>query len=67
MSQLYENVSVHAGKSDELSHSFFLKVKAMIDNGDGDALLKEKIPLKLLRLSSYAQEGFILTDFPNNT
>ena len=38
----------------------------MIENQDGEGLLREKIPLKLLRLSSEAQEGFIMTDFPNN-
>lgn len=29
-------------------------------------MLKERIALKLLRLSGHAQEGFVLTDFPNN-
>ena len=38
----------------------------MIDAGDYDALVKERVALKLLRVSSAAREGFILTDFPNN-
>lgn len=56
----------HAGKTEELSHSFFLKVRDMIQNDDYEQLIKEKIHLKLLRLCPQAQEGFILTDFPNN-
>ena len=54
------------GKNEEFSHSFFHKVKAMVQAGDGDALLRERIYLKLLRLCPHAQEGFILTDFPNS-
>lgn len=38
----------------------------MIRNDDTEALLREKIYLKLLRLTPHAQNGFILTDFPNN-
>ena len=33
---------------------------------DEEYILKERIPLKLLRLTPYTQEGFVLTDFPNN-
>jgi adenylate kinase family enzyme len=38
----------------------------MINNEDTEALMKEKIYLKLLRLTPHAQNGFVLTDFPNN-
>lgn len=38
----------------------------MIDNEDHDALIREKVFLKLLRLNPKVQEGFILTDFPQN-
>lgn len=38
----------------------------MIEAGDSEALLKEKVYIKLLRLCSQAQDGFVLTDFPNN-
>ena len=34
--------------------------------GDLDAIKKERIATKLLRVSPEAREGFILTDFPNN-
>jgi adenylate kinase family enzyme len=34
--------------------------------GDLDAIRKERIATKLLRVSPEAREGFILTDFPNN-
>ena len=66
MNTVLQNVVEQAGKTEEFSHSFFLKVKDMINAGDGDALLQEKVYLKLLRLCSQAQDGFILTDFPNN-
>jgi adenylate kinase family enzyme len=66
MQQVFQNVVEQAGKSEEFSHSFFIKVKDMIQAGDVDALIKEKVPLKLLRLTAAAQDGFILTDFPNN-
>ncbi len=36
----------------------------MVNAGDLDAIHKEKIPLKLLRLHPTGQQGFILTDFP---
>ena len=38
----------------------------MLDAGDGDQLIKDKVALKLLRVSNTTREGFILTDFPNN-
>jgi hypothetical protein len=41
-------------------------VKDIYENGDADTFLKERIHLKLLRLTPHAQEGFILTDFPNS-
>ena len=56
----------NAGKSEEYNHRFFLRVRDMVLADDHDALHIEKIPIKLLRLSAEAQEGFILTDFPRN-
>jgi len=41
-------------------------VRDMIRAGDVEQIHKEKIPIKLLRLSAAAQDGFILTDFPHN-
>jgi hypothetical protein len=38
----------------------------MINAEDADGLIKERVHLKLLRLSSQTQNGFVLTDFPNN-
>jgi adenylate kinase family enzyme len=38
----------------------------MVKEGDQESMHKEKIPLKLLRLTAAAQDGFILTDFPHN-
>ena len=66
MNQIYQNVIEYTGKDEDFSHSFFFKVKEILQAGDHETLLKEKIPLKLLRLTPHAQEGFILTDFPSN-
>lgn len=38
----------------------------MINAGDSEGLNKERVHLKLLRLSSQTQNGFVLTDFPSN-
>ena len=64
MEQMLEHVANRAGKEEEYSHKFFLRVKDMVEAGDQDMIHKEKIPLKLLRLNPAAQDGFILTDFP---
>jgi adenylate kinase family enzyme len=37
----------------------------MIDAEDFDAQLKDRLVLKLLRVTSATRDGFILTDFPN--
>lgn len=66
MDQILANVAQHAGKSEEFSHSFFLRVRDMINAGDQEGLVKERVHLKLLRLCSQAQNGFVLTDFPSN-
>lgn len=58
------NVSEFATKLDEFKHPFFEKAKAIIDAGDKDAMVKNKLPIKLLRLTASAKQGFILTDFP---
>ena len=59
-----DNVQRFAGQSEELKHPFFLKVKDMLDAGDIDQLTKDKVALKLLRLSNTGRDGFIMTDFP---
>jgi len=64
MTGLYNNVSEFAGKQEEYSHPFFLKAKEMIDAGDIDQQLKDKLALKLLRVSNLGRDGFILKDFP---
>jgi hypothetical protein len=66
MQQLLGQVAEHAGTNEEFSHPFFLRVRDMIRAGDVEQIHKEKIPIKLLRLSAAAQDGFILTDFPHN-
>eukprot|EP00352_Strombidinopsis_acuminata_P007515 CAMPEP_0176378028 /NCGR_PEP_ID=MMETSP0126-20121128/29322_1 /TAXON_ID=141414 ORGANISM="Strombidinopsis acuminatum, Strain SPMC142" /NCGR_SAMPLE_ID=MMETSP0126 /ASSEMBLY_ACC=CAM_ASM_000229 /LENGTH=181 /DNA_ID=CAMNT_0017740143 /DNA_START=118 /DNA_END=663 /DNA_ORIENTATION=- len=64
VNQLYQNVVERTGKHPAYQHKFFHKVKDMIEAGDEDALVREKVPLKLLRLTETAQEGFLLMDFP---
>lgn len=66
MDQILENVAEQAGKTEEFSHSFFLRVRDMINAGDSDGLAKERVHVKLLRLCDQAQNGFVLTDFPRN-
>ena len=41
-------------------------MRDIINAGDGDALVKERVHMKLLRLTSQTQNGFVLTDFPTN-
>lgn len=63
MTQVMQNISDNAGK-DDFDHPFFYKIKDMIDNGDVDQQIKDKVALKILRLTNTSREGFILTDFP---
>jgi len=64
MDTILTNITELAGKSEEWNHPFYLKVKEMIDNKDTDQMLKDRVALKLLRLTNTGREGFILTDFP---
>ena len=66
MNTILLNVVEHAGKTEEFSHSFFLRIRDMINAGDEEGLVKDKVHTKLLRLCSQAQNGFVLTDFPAN-
>ena len=52
MNQILSNVVEQAGKSEEFSHSFFLRVKDMINAQDTEGLVKERVHIKLLRLSA---------------
>jgi adenylate kinase family enzyme len=66
MNTVLRNVAEQAGKTEEFSHSFFIRVRDMLNAGDEEGLIKEKVHTKLLRLCSQAQNGFVLTDFPAN-
>ena len=66
MQDVYKNIQEHAGHHEDFSHPFYLKVKEILDNGDPEEIAYEKIGVKLLRINEYAQEGFILNDFPNS-
>ena len=66
MTSVFANVQENAGKIDEMKHPFFLKAKDMLDAGDHAQQVKDKLALKLLRLSNGGRDGFIMTDFPRN-
>jgi len=66
MMQVMSNIQRFAGQSEDFSHPFFLKVKDMLDNEDMDAQIRDKVALKLLRLSNTGRDGFVMTDFPRN-
>ena len=66
MDVLLKNVVEQAGKTEEYSHSFFMRVRDMILAEDDEGLLKEKVHTKLLRLSAPANDGFVLLNFPKD-
>ena len=47
-----------------MSHPFFMKAKEMLDAEDIDQQLKDRLALKLLRITNTSRDGFVLTDFP---
>lgn len=65
MNSVIQNV-IDGADSQEYSHPFYQRVRDIYAAGDQDALKKERIATKLLRVSPDAREGFILTDFPND-
>lgn len=54
----------HDNGDPDFDHPFFEKVGEMVRNGDRAGLVREKIPIKLLRLTPAAQDGVVLIDFP---
>ena len=64
MKNEFEKVKRYAGRTPEYDHPFYEKVKEILESGDKSAITEEKIGLKLLRIWEYAQEGFIINDFP---
>ena len=66
MHKIMERIVTEADTNPEFSHSFFKKVRDMVVAGDVDMLHKEKIPLKLLRLTDAAQDGFVLLNYPTS-
>ena len=62
--QLLENAAIKSNDNPDYEHPFFRKAGEYLRNGDKDAIIREKIPLKLLRLTPAAQEGLIMVDFP---
>ena len=64
VNQLMENVAAKHGEDPDFDHPFFEKVAELVRSGDQEKLIREKVPLKLLRLTPAAQDGMILVDFP---
>ena len=54
MKKLFQNVVEKTGKDERYSHQFFFKARDIIQAGDQDAIQKEKLALKFLRLTEYA-------------
>lgn len=62
--QLMQAAADQSTTDPDYDHPFYEKVGEMVRAGDKAALCREKIPLKLLRLTPAAQEGLVLIDFP---
>lgn len=65
VNNMLNRVEQEAGTG-QFDHPFFTTVQQMLREEDHEAILKEQIPLKLLRLMPEAQDGFVLSDFPRN-
>ena len=52
--QLMENVAAKHGNDPDFDHPFFEKVADLVREGDREQLIREKVPLKLLRLTPAA-------------
>ena len=65
-----DNLILDAAKKFEtdpnFNHPFFQWIHDKVKNNDGEAILKEKILLKLLKLDPSYHDGFILNDCPNS-
>ena len=62
--QLLDSVANRDNANSDFNHPFFDKVGEMVRADNQQALIDEKIPIKLLRLTPAAQEGCLLIDFP---
>ena len=45
---ILKRIQDNAGKDEDYNHAFHIKVKQMLDSGDKEGLIKEKIVAKLL-------------------
>ena len=66
MKTMLTNVAQLAGQTEEFKHPFYMLVKEMMEEEDYEALIKDRIPIKLLSLTAQASDGFVMTDFPQN-
>ena len=66
MDNEFEKIKDQTGKNEDYNHPFYNKVKEILQSGDRELISKEKIGVKLLRISEYAQDGFILHGFPGS-
>ena len=58
------------GGNPQFQHAFYKQVRDILKDEDADkvaqTVLDEKIPLKLLRVTPAAQDGFVMCDYPGN-
>ena len=50
----------------EFDNRFMDHVNKLVEDGDMDAITREKIILKLMNLAPDCQEGFIINDYPSD-
>ena len=54
MNNLVLDVSEQYGKNPDYDHPFYKQVHEMVQENDSESIIKERIPLKLLRLTPAA-------------
>lgn len=65
MTELYTQVIQN--DDGDFAHPFYARARQLLLDNNYQTLIDQRIPLKLLMLHPYTQQGFLLTDFPNNT
>ena len=64
--QLIKQAADKSSSIADFDHPFMQSIRNYCQTGDEENLKKEKIVLKLLRLTPDAQEGFVMTDYPKD-
>ena len=64
--QLLENATKKSQVDPEFDSKFMDYVSKFYQDGDMDAIQRERIILKLMNLAPDCQEGFIINDYPTD-